>query len=144
MPTHLLIPQNLGLTLETCSKHQNVDFFFFFSWGVWDAFAGQLAEGQLPTKRERCGPSSVNLQPLGFSSKGTTASLRLCTDLSTISIFTKLLTFSANMSKSPDRTVITLEQYVRGKNSWDFLLLHLSNLNGEEGAGMHFHLLSSN
>lgn len=122
---------------------QNSKSWFSF-WGVWNTSAGQLAERQLPMKRGRCIQSAANLQQPDFSSEGTTASLRLRMDFSTISIFTELLTFLANMSMSPDRTVITLKQYVRGKNGWDFLLLHFSNLNREEGAGMHFHLLSSN
>lgn len=144
LPKHLLIPQTLVWCKKHSINHQIIDYFFCFSWGVWNTSAGQLAERQLATKQGRCVPPAANLHQLDSSSKGTTASLGLRTYFSTISIFTELLTFLANMSKSPDRTVITLKQYVRGKNGWDFLLLHFSDLNGEEGAGMCFHLPFSN
>lgn len=135
---------NLGLILKTYPKPSKHWLLLIFFWGVWNTSAGQQAERQLPTKHGRCVPLAANLRQPYSSSKGTTASLGLHTYFSTISIFTELLTFLANMSKSPDRTVITLKQYVRGKNGWDFLLLHFSDLNREEGAGMHFHLLFSN
>lgn len=138
---------NLGLIFKNMpqtSKHWFFFLFFFFFLGSLKLFHWPAGRAAATNKRGEMPSFGCKSAATRFLQQVCHSIPRLHMDFSTISIFTELLTFLANMSKSPDRTVITLKQYVRRKNGWDFLLLHLSNLSRKEGAGMPFHLLSSN
>lgn len=91
---------NLGLMLKICPKQSKLS-------------GGR--EVATDKKGEMCSVRHKSAAT-GFLQQRYHGIPKTCVDFSTISIFTELLTFLANMSKSPDRTVITLKQYVRGRN----------------------------